>query len=74
MIVVLGLDFLRWKACLGVYMHGGCDLAEEVGYTGMIAGDVLFRLPRVLMGKFAKVGVDSVGGRYTLAPPVREDL
>ncbi|HHU50698.1 MAG TPA: NAD(P)H-hydrate dehydratase [Firmicutes bacterium] len=63
-------------ACLGVYMHGAAaDLAaEEVGYTGMIAGDVLFRLPRVLMGKFAKVGVDSVGGRYTLAPPVREDL
>ena len=53
-------------ACLGVYMHGAAaDLAaEEVGYTGMIAGDVLFRLPRVLMGKFAKVGVDSVGGRY----------
>lgn len=63
-------------ACLGVYMHGAAaDLAaEELGYTGMIAGDLLSRLPRVLMGKFTKAEVDSVDGRYTLASPVRENL
>jgi len=36
-------------ACLGVYLHGAAaDLtAEEVGEHGMIAGDLLLRLPQV---------------------------
>lgn len=63
------------SACLGVYMHGAAaDLVgEELGYAGMIAGDLLSRLPLVFKEASA-AGDNSAAGRFVLPAPVRENF